>query len=214
MFLIRALLLVLSIAAALFLALRAPRPRTTFFRLLRVLLSLAFAVEVVGLFLREQQVPNVWLYNLYASLEFVILLWMVLDLYPGRRPILLYLGGFGVASIIYAAATLGILDFLLGEALLVISLVLSTVFLFVLLDLARSSKGPLLRDPYFWFFTGGLLYFGGIIPVLGTWKFLGELTMRLSQLTYWIVILLAIIRYTLTAVACAMASRTLSGTAR
>lgn len=208
MFLLRASLLLLSIAVALFFAFRTPRSQRLFFRLLRWQLVLAFAVELFGIISREYAVRNVWAYNIYAIIEFGLLLRMVYDLFPGRLPVLLGVGTFGGSGMAYSLLTGGLMDYLLIEGLLAISLGLSLLFLLVLWDLARTTPEPLHRLPYFWFFSGGLLYFGGIIPVLGTWKFMGQLSADLAQFTYWIVVLMAILRYSLTAVACALARGT------
>lgn len=205
MFLVRAILLIMAITFALIFALRTPKADGgMFYMLLRWLLLLALCVEVFGLVSREFDVRNVWLYNSYAIVEFMILLIMVHGIFPKHGRALLVLGLTGAAGVTYSIATGGYTDYLIIEGLLTISLALSLVFLIVLLDIARRSSGSLHEQPLFWFFTGGLVYFGGIIPVLGSWKFLGQLDLELSQVTYWIVVLMAIIRYSLTAVACAL----------
>ncbi|HQV76662.1 MAG TPA: hypothetical protein PLE78_14310 [Flavobacteriales bacterium] len=204
MFLLRASLLILAIGVALFFALRMRTPRSVFFERLLWLLVVAFGVEVVGLLLREFHFHNVVLYNVYAIIEFVVLLSMVHTLHPDRGRSLLVLGAVGGTGVTYSIVTGGLTDYLIIEGLLTISLVNCVVFLLALLNIARNSSGPLHTVPLFWFFAGVLLYFGGIIPVLGTWKYLGQLDLELSQVTYWIVVLLAIVRYSLTAVACAL----------
>lgn len=207
MFLLRASLLILSIGVALFFALRLRSPRSVFFGRLLWLLVLALGVELVGLLTREFEIHNVVLYNVYAIIESVVLLSMVYALYPERGRSLVLLGAVGGSGVVYSIVSGGLTDYLIIEGLLTISLVNCVVFLLALLNVARNSSEPLHTVPLFWVFAGLLLYFGGIIPVLGTWKYLGQLDLELSQVTYWIVVLLAIVRYSLTAVACALEGR-------
>jgi hypothetical protein len=202
MLLFRAILLIFAISITLASLWRLSSPRGTFFGSLLVLTSLAWVVELVGAVTGQLGIRNVVLYNGYAAIEFITLLSMVHCIRPTWRMGLLVALLVGLVGMAYSVVMHGATAYLALEGLLTISIVSSIVFLLVLLDLARTSLTPLQNSSHFWLFVGALVYFGGVIPVLGSWKFIGQLNKALSQTLYWTVVLLAITRYLFTAFAC------------
>lgn len=199
---LRALLLLLAISVAVYSAWRIRAPRGAFFGRMFALLLLAWIVELTGILTAVCRVSNVAVYNVYATIEYAVLLGMVQGMRPSWSRVLNVVLGIGVVSMACSAIMKGVGTYLAIEGLLVIGVLSSGVFLWVLVDLALANESPLGRVPAFWFFTGALLYFGGTIPILGAWRSMGSMDMHLSQLMYWIVVALAIIRYCLSAVAC------------
>lgn len=199
---IRSILVVLAITIAIASALRIRAPRGPFFGRLLGLLALACGVELWGGVSSSMGIPNVIVYNLYAAVEFVLLMDLVRLLRPRWRTGLLAVTAAGLGALVYSAAMTGPTRHLAVEGLLVIGVLSSGVFLCLLVDLARTAAIPLWRVPAFWLFTGALLYFGGIIPVLGAWRSMGRLDKELANAMYGIVVTLAIARYLLAAAAC------------
>ena len=204
MLLFRAVLLLLSITVAAVFAWRIRAPRGSFFTRHLALIWLAWAVELVGLITSQLGIRNAIMYNLYALVEFLVLMSLVRLLRPGWATILLGIGAIGIGAVLLAMWRLGPTRQLALEGILVLGLLCSAVFLRLLLALAGDSQTKLGSTPAFWLFIGALAYFGGIIPIVGAWRFLGELDKELSKTLYWIVIILAIIRYACATVACAL----------
>ena len=88
------------------------------------------------------------------------------------------------------------------EGILILCVLVSAVFIWLLIDMARNERINLARSPVFWLFTGALFYFGGIIPILGAWSLLGRLDKDAFRTMYWIVTGLAVVRYLAMAWAC------------
>lgn len=200
----RNIVLILVILTALVLAWRIEGRRGPFFSRVLLLLGLALGVEVVGTVTSRMSLPNALLYNLYAALEFALLMDMVRVLRPRWQPGLVVVSLTGLVSLGCAALMIGPTHQLAVEGLLVIGVLSSGVFLCLLVDLSRTAETAMWRIPVIWFFTGALLYFGGIIPVLGSWHTMTVLDARLADTLYGIVVGLAVVRYGLAGVACAL----------
>lgn len=82
----RNIVLILIILTALALAWRIEGRRGPFFWRVLLLLGLALCVEVVGTVTSRMSLPNALLYNLYAALEFALLMDMVRVLRPRWQP--------------------------------------------------------------------------------------------------------------------------------
>lgn len=201
------ILMLLSIATALVLGLRIRKPRGAFYNGLLGLLALAFAVELWGGITNSRGIPNVIVYNLYTTAEFVVFMGLARLFRPAWRPWLLAVGVAGVSAMLWSAMVTGPTRHLAVEGLLVLGVLSSGVFLCLLVDLARTATMPLWQVPAFVLFTGTLLYFGGTIPVLGAWRSMTALDRDVSMAMYRIVVALALVRYLLTAVACWMEHR-------
>ncbi len=208
---ITSILIVLSLTAAVVCALRIQAPRGVFFGRLLALLALAWGVEVGGGVSSSMRIPNVIVYNLYAGVEFAVLMDLVRLLRPRWRPGLLAVTAAGLGGLVYSAIMTGPTRHLAVEGLLVIGVLSSGVFLCLLVDLARTAAMPLWQVPAFWLFTGALLYFGGTIPVLGSWRSMVLLDKDMARAMYTIVAVLAIVRYLLAAVACWLEYRNRKG---
>jgi hypothetical protein len=201
MFLLRALLLLLAITVALISAWRLRAPRGVFYDRMLWLLLLAWIVELIGMLTMYFGLRNVVVYNLYAIIEFGVFLHLIQLIRPTWRMALMMAFLIGFAAMTYSFISNGLTHFLALEGLLVIGAVNSLTLLRLLVDLSTTSTEPLGRLPLFWMFTGALLYYGGTIPILGSWQFMGQLDLQLSQFLYWIVVGLAIMRYSFMAMA-------------
>ena len=97
------------------------------------------------------------------------------------------------------------MDFLLIEGALLIALVLSFTLMATLWDLANTSERRLGNVPEFWLFMGLLLYFGGMMPVVGLVKFIFDEDPAVAKRLWMILPVLCTLRYALTAYACHLA---------
>ena len=194
------MLAVMGVALALHYRIRSPRPRL--FRLSAVLTALACAVELAGYASAMLRWNNVLVYNVFIALEFLLVLALVNAQQPNRKDGLLAIGGIGLAGF---ALNLGLVDMrqdMLFEGLVLIAFLLTIVLCAVLWRMANSSAVPLHRVPAFWLFTGMLLYFIALPPVVGLARYLREQDLELAGTLWTIMPVLAALRYLLAAYAC------------
>jgi hypothetical protein len=201
------LLMIATMALAWWQWLRMRGPRNRVFQILGIIILLALVMELSGITAVHMLVNITWAYNLFGLVESLLLLAMTGALFPRWRTVLA-----GSALVVLAAYGINYgmerqLDFLLVEAVLVNALVLSLLFLAVLWELARTSMSPLHRVPEFWLFLGLLVYFSGVIPLMGMLRFLYRDAPEMSEPLYSIILGVGSIRYLLAALACRMAAR-------
>ena len=96
---------------------------------------------------------------------------------------------------------------LLTEGAVVIALVLALLTVAFLVDLARQSEQVLQRVPVFWLFMGLLVYFGGLLPVVGLVRVLYVQFPELAARLWTILPVLTVVRYLLAAQACRLEAR-------
>lgn len=203
----RTLFLTLTILFALIIVLRLQRDQWRLSGVLRISIAAALVVELIGWAMVGMKVKNSLPYNLFMAVEFVLLLRLVGLFAPDWRKVLLMLaiaglGALGVNALYHHPTT-----FLLVEAVILLSLMLSVVLLFALWRLANTSELPLGSTSEFWLFMGLLIYFGGMMPVMGLVRFVFEQDQALAARLYLIIPYLCIVRYALTAVACLVQHR-------
>jgi hypothetical protein len=199
MLLVRGTLLLCAIALAIVMTWRSPAPRGPFVQRLLWLSMLAWVVELAGMLMARAYIPTNGIYNLFVGLEFVVILSLVDTLFPAWRRALIALGALGLAILLVTIATKGLNAYMAIEGIIVIGLICSAVILRTLIGLAQQSDHGLYRVPAFWVLTGAFLYFSGTIPILSAWRFMGRVSTELSNLLYWIVVGLAMMRYLLMA---------------
>ncbi|MBK8531072.1 MAG: hypothetical protein IPL64_04165 [Flavobacteriales bacterium] len=98
--------------------------------------------------------------------------------------------------------------FLMTEVILGYAIVLCVVSLAVLWSIANTSDRALQRVPEFWIFMGLLLFFCGMIPVIGLIRFIFYDDPHLAAQLYHIMFVLIILRYGIDIYACLLAART------
>jgi len=196
------ILLLLSIGLALLSVWRVPGPRPPLFRLLGVLTVLALLVELVGLVTAVQRINNSLVFNLYIFTEVLLVPAMVYTQRPQWKPWLL---GATVGALIvlgWNAATLGLTTLVLTTAAVSNALIFVVLLLALLWHLANSSSVALHRSPPFWVFMGMLVYFGGLVPVVGSVPVIHAHDQRLAAVMWHILPVLASVRYLLAAYGC------------
>lgn len=186
---------------------RIPAPRRRLFAILGPLLHASLVLECYGLWSTIDCTNTSPWYNGYQLLEFGLVLWMGWLVLPRGR---VWYGLAAVAGVLAFAAGIhsyGGLNFLLVESVLVLATLQAILCVLVLWHLADQGSEPLLRMPAFWLFMGLLVYFGGVVPAVGTARWLNthdpDTGFALWSLVQW----LAIVRFVFTAVACAMERR-------
>ena len=92
----------------------------------------------------------------------------------------------------------GDITFLLTEGLITMAALATGWSVFTLWKLAGAGDLPVWRHPYFWFFLGTMVYFGGIVPYVGMMRYLYANDPDLTRLLYRIIMVLAIARYLFT----------------
>lgn len=197
----------LSVWAAVVLWWRIPPPRRPVFVRLGALLHAVLVLEAYGLWASIQCINTSPYYNAYQVLELALVLAMSWDVLPRGR------GWYATAALAgMLAFALGIhfhggLDFLLVESVLALAGIQAIVCVRVLWHLADQGSEPLLHMPAFWLFMGLLVYFGGVVPAVGTARWLNAHDPNTGFALWALVQWLAITRYALTCVACAKEAR-------
>jgi hypothetical protein len=199
---LRELLMLAAIGAAFAGFLRIQRPRPRLFRLGGALIALAFLVEVIGYVTKVQQAINAPFYNSFIVLEFLLVLAMVHAQQPAWNKVLLLVAGFGLAGFVVNARFVDWRHDMLFEAIVLFALLLAIVLGALLWRMANTSAVALLRVPDFWLFTGMLLYFIALPPVMGLARYLRKQDLELASTLWTIMPALCMARYLLTAYAC------------
>ena len=207
MTLLRATLLLSSLVLTLVLCGCLPQPRHRVFRLLGLLAILAFGVEVTGTLTTLQHINNSVLYNIFTLVEFLLVLLMVRAHAPQWSNALLAGAAVGIAAMAWNSKVNPPMEFMLIEGILVIAFISTCFLLAVLWDMARTSLHPLHRVPTFWLYMGLLVYFGGLVPVVGITRYVFTADQLLANRLWSIVPVLCILRYLLAAVACYLEGR-------
>lgn len=198
------LLLILSIAIALWQWLRTPAPRSRFFQVFGALIMAALATEIYGGLTNVRWINNNPVYNLFGFMETLLILWMATILRPAWKRLALVLG-VGI-TLVYIADLIYLKfePYLLIEAIILNSVMQSVVCMMVLWWLAQASEVPLVRVPAFWIFLGFLIYFAGILPLIGTHGAIDLLDRSVASKLYPIIQGACILRYLLAAYACSL----------
>lgn len=202
------ILILIAMAIALWQWVEMPRPRAQHFNLLGVLIILAFAMELYGGITNAEGRNNSIAYNLFNLIEAYFVLLIVHAIMPKWKVLLAAL-----ALVITAAYTTDLaLDNwrpvkLLNDAIIFSAMILAGVSMALLWHLAQTSALSLVRVPAFWLFLGFLIYFAGIVPVIGLQRFVYLADWPTASKLYKIVPALCIIRYLLAAYSCRLAGK-------
>lgn len=198
---LRELLMLAAIGAALvaFLGIRRPRPRL--FRLGGALIALAFLVELVGYVTKLLQEVNAPYYNSFILLEFLLVLAMAQAQQPAWGKALLLVAVLGLTGYLVNARFVDWMRDVLFEAIVLFAFLLALVLGWLLWRMANTSADPLHRIPAFWLFTGMLLYFIALPPVMGLARYLRKQDLELASTLWTIMPVLCTVRYLLAAYA-------------
>jgi len=207
---LRTLLLIAVIAIALVAALQLPRGKWRLSSVLAISIALALLVEVVGAILVIAGATNNVLYNSAAVLEFFLILRVVYLFRPDWSAYVLVLAVLGLIAMVMDASMQDPSVFLLVEGVMILSMILCIVLIRSLWSLANTSEEPLGLVPEFWLFIGLLVYFGGMMPVIGLIRFVFQQDQELAARLYVIIPYLCMVRYGLTAYACILQRRRLA----
>ncbi len=198
----RSLALLVTAAFALWQWSLVPAPRRSLFGRSGLLMGVAIILAAIGMVTTLYGVNNSLLYNLFSLFEFLLILSMLTLTMPAWRGLVGVACAAGVLAMLGNAWVDNPVDFLLTEGILLMALILSVLLLAVLWRLAETSDDPLPRVPEFWLYMGFLLYYGGLIPVIGMSRYLYAENPALANRLYVIMPVLCILRYVLTALSC------------
>ena len=204
---LRNLIILCSIALALAALLRVPPGTWRLSLVLTLSVTLALLTELAGMLLVYLGHTNNLLYNLVVTVEFLLLMWLMDRNRPAWRGWWMTGAGFGLSAMVAVACVHDPTEFLLIEGVLCFSILLSIALVTSLWHLARTSDVALYRVPEFWLFMGMLIYFGGMVPVIGMIRFVFRMDADLAARLYMIVPWLCIVRYLATAFACMLQVR-------
>jgi hypothetical protein len=123
------------------------------------------------------------------------------------RPTAGILGLFGSVAFIAILWQQGTWSLLMTDAILLFSASLSILLMRVLYLQAKHSDEAIHRLPAFWLFMGSLVYFGGLVPTIGGIRLLYGIDPVQAAQLWFVVPILAIVRYALTAWACYLVGR-------
>lgn len=199
---IRTLLTLAAIGAALLLFFRIPQPRSRLFRLVGVLCTAALAVELYGYATALPHQLNVLAYNAFILLEFVLVLVMVRVQQSGWKWVLLAVALIGISGFALNAFHVDPRKDMLFEGAVWLAFLLASVLCALLWRMANNSTEALHMVPAFWLFTGMLLYFIALPPIVGLARYLRTLDLEMASTLWTIMPLLCMLRYLLAAYAC------------
>lgn len=199
--------MILTMVMAYAMLLRVPRSTWRVHDLLHITTALALVLEVVGLAMMKSGYGTIVLYNIFQPLEFILIMGMIAYSRPERRRGIAVGALIGMTAWVWCWSDSGSLDFLLIEGALVMALVLSFTLMNTLWHMANTSALPLAQVPEFWLFLGILVYFGGLMPVVGMIRFVFDEDPKLAGRLWMILPVLCAIRYSLTTLACHVAAR-------
>ena len=197
-----ALSMLAAMAVALFFWLRIPRPKGSVLNLLGVVILLALPLEIYGYFSNMREVNNSPVYNFFGLVESLLILAMMRALRPQWTSWFLIGAMIIAASFILDLLAIPAMDFLFFEMVLVISLVLSVASMAMLWSMAQECDVALLRQPMFVLVMGHLVYFAGMVPIMGMFFFIYQQDQFLAADIFRIVPALCVVRYLFSAYAC------------
>lgn len=204
---ILSIVLVLCITLALLSLWRIPGPRPPLFHLLGLLSVLAWVVEVVGLVTLMHRINNSWLFNLYLMAEAMLVPAMVYTQRPQWRPWLLAAAVVALSVLGWSVYTQGLGTVVLTLAATANALLFVVLLLVLLWHMANSGETTVHRSPAFWVFMGMLVYFGGLLPVVGSVPVIHKYDERLAAVLWYTLPVLASVRYLLAAYGCSLQAR-------
>jgi len=158
-------------------------------------------VEIVGFFMMFKG-NNVILYNYYVLFEFLTLHILFYIAIPKLKYVFITSLVLGLVVMLGLSIYQNGWDFLLTEGIMILAFIVSVISFLSLWHMAQKSIVPLYQVSEFWLFMGFLVYFGGIIPVMGMMRYLYADSPELTTKLYGIINVVAILRYLLTALAC------------
>jgi hypothetical protein len=168
-------------------------------------LAMALVDETYGSSLAVRVLPNLWWYDLYVPVEFAILLvyvhghlkkgWQRTAVWPAAAVL-------AVAYAMDLRATYP--EGFVSRAYILGSLVIVAALLALLYDLALRMDRALHVQPMFWAFLGMVLFFAGMVPLLGLWNQLTLESPGLAHELYAANHVLFLLRYGGVIVACAI----------
>ncbi len=202
------LLQVAAPAFAMVTCIRLRTPRGPIFSALLPLLALGFVVESIGLYTSSFGIHNTSMFNAYVVAEFLLVLRLVAVAWPGPKWPLVLTALLGIAAVTWSWSRWRSLDFLLTEGVSVMALLLCGWMLVLLWRLSEHSMVALSKVPSFWVFTGLLLYFGALFPVIGPLRYLYSDHPALTFYLYSIVQALSVVRYGMIGYGCILEART------
>ncbi len=195
------LIILASMAFALWQWLRIPRPLPAPYDVLGSLIILAATTEFWGGYLNHRHINNTALYNAFTFVEALLVLWILSGIMPKWRQAMLL--SSGLIIIIYSIGY-ALLDqtSLMHGPILFNSIAFVILLMTLLWQLAQDSRIALYRAPAFWLCLGFLIYFAGIVPVISLHRFIYYQDWPTASKLYKIVPVLCAIRYLLAAYAC------------
>jgi hypothetical protein len=180
---------------------RIPGPKGNWFALLGLLLILALIDESVSRMIRMASKNQSWVINIYTFVELLVILQLSYwSTSKGR--LISVLGGISIFTFLFFAAKNGITESTLFEPVMVNSITLTILSFVTLWNLAETSSVTLIKVPEFWFYLSILVFYGGLIPIMGTTRMIYEQNPKLSSNLYLIVPILITVRYAMTAYCC------------
>lgn len=186
---------------------RIPAPRPPLYQLLGVLSCLALVVETYGTITAFQRMNNVVAYNTYFIAEAIAVPAMVYTQRPAWRTWTIATAVFALGVLAWDVHRIGFTSLPLNTALVIYSVVFVAMLMALLWHQANTSKEPLQRMPAFWVFMGLLVYFTGLLPVMGTLPMVYQHDPKLAALLGRAMPILAALRYLLAAHGCRLQAR-------
>ena len=193
--------LLAALGLALLACQRLPTPRPRMLRVAGLLTGIALAVETVAFLISLPKLNNTAVYNLFLPLEFLLVLTIIRALRQVSGRYILAALLLGMAGLLANMLLIAPRASVLFEAAVAFAVLLVMLLFGALWGLADTSPIALHRLPEFWLLIGMLVYFAGLVPVVGLARFLAHRDPVLASTLWTIMPMLATTRYLLAAYA-------------
>ncbi len=144
---------------------------------LSVLWIILFLLDVTGNIMKEKEIHNHWLYNIFGWLFYLPLAWLYYRRITGpwmRKLIKLFVVVFTLLIIVDSLFLEGVRQL---QSLIIVCGGASVIFMatgYMRQLYISESNEKISKDPWFWFSVAFILYFGGSVPYLGMFNYLLE----------------------------------------
>ncbi len=149
-----------------------------YMRWLSLVWIFTFAVEITGHITGLMNIRNVWLYNFFDIVFYILLIYIVSSRLKSRV-VQLISRYFIIAFFLFSLYNIFFIQklynynsygFIAGGTFLIL---LSALYLRE--QYISEDTEKLAKDPFFWFCTGFLIYFGSTVPFFGMYNVLNDL---------------------------------------
>lgn len=167
-------------------------------RLILLQTAVALFCECVGKYFAMRQQNNLWLFNYYMIVDFVLMGTAAMYFFEKRKTKIILAGIMTALTIIWLINIYKTGIYTLANTFFLLDCIFLAVVYFIILFRTTLFKGvPLLKTPLFWLCGSVVLYYTGIVPYKAIENTLIASSVKLAAKLFMINQVLNIIRYPL-----------------